>query len=170
MKRHFLIFMMMLWAIGSYADKLPKSVEKARQFVASVVTYRNGVMLHNGVAVFAGEKGEFLSARSLFVGADSAVVIDNKGVARPVKHIVGVNEVFDCVKARVAADKKLKAMPVSVAPVVAGETLYQDYGPCGWRIRGRSFPVLFDDSQYYRRKETFGRRSGKSTIRRRTYS
>lgn len=116
---------MMLWAIGSYADKLPKSVEKARQFVASVVTYRNGVMLHNGVAVFAGEKGEFLSARSLFVGADSAVVIDNKGVARPVKHIVGVNEVFDCVKARVAADKKLKAMPVSVAPVVAGETLYQ---------------------------------------------
>ena len=116
---------MVLWALGSYADKLPKGVEKARQSVASVVTYKNGVMLHNGTAVFVGEKGEFLSARSLFVGADSAVVIDNKGVARSVKYIVGVNEMFDCVRARVVADKKLKALSVSAAPVVKGETLFQ---------------------------------------------
>ena len=116
---------MALWALGSYADKLPKGVEKARQSVASVVTYKNGVMLHNGTAVFVGEKGEFLSARSLFVGADSAVVIDNKGVARSVKYIVGVNEMFDCVRARVVADKKLKALSVSAAPVVKGETLFQ---------------------------------------------
>ena len=115
---------MTLWAFGSYAEKLPKGVEKARQSVASVVTYKGGVMLHNGTAVFVGEKGEILSARSLFIGADSAVVIDCKGIARPVKCIVGVNEMFDCVRARVAADKNLKALPVSVSPVMEGETVY----------------------------------------------
>ena len=115
---------MLLWAVGSYADKLPKGVEKARQSVASVITYRQGVMLHNGTAVFAGEKGELLSSRSLFVDADSAVVIDNKGAVYAVDCIVGVNEMFDCVKVRVAAGKKLKSLPVSATPVVSGETVY----------------------------------------------
>ena len=124
MKRLLLVLILTFLAIGSYADKLPKGVEKARRSVASVVTYRQGVMLNSGAAVFTGEAGELLSARSLFVGADSAVVIDNKGVARPVKHIVGVNEMFDCIRVRVATDKKLKMLPISVAPVAAGETLY----------------------------------------------
>ena len=116
---------MCLSALTVLADKLPKSVEKARQAVASVVTYRQGVMLHNGTAVFAGEKGDVFSSRSLFVGADSAVVIDYKGVARPVKNIVGVNEVFDCIRVRVSADKKLKPLALSSSPVVSAETLYQ---------------------------------------------
>lgn len=116
---------MALWAAVSFADKLPKGVDKARQAVASVVTYKQGVMLHNGAAVFAGERGDVLSSRSLFVGADSAVVIDSKGVVRTVKNIVGVNEMFDCIRVRVAADKKLNSLTLAVAPVVAGETLYQ---------------------------------------------
>ena len=116
---------MCLSALTVLADKLPKSVEKARQAVASVVTYRQGVMLHNGTAVFAGEKGDVFSSRSLFVGADSAGVIDYKGVARPVKNIVGVNEVLDCIRVRVSADKKLKPLALSSSPVVSAETLYQ---------------------------------------------
>lgn len=116
---------MALWTAVSFADKLPKGVDKARQAVASVVTYKQGVMLHNGAAVFAGERGDVLSSRSLFVGADSAVVIDSKGVVRTVKNIVGVNEMFDCIRVRVAADKKLNSLTLAVAPVVAGETLYQ---------------------------------------------
>ena len=87
-----------LSALSVFADKMPKGVEKARQSVASVVTYRQGVMLHNGTAVFAGDRGDLLSSRSLFVDADSAVVIDYKGVVRPVNRIVGINEVFDCIR------------------------------------------------------------------------
>ena len=120
-----LLLLVCLSAISANADKLPKGVEKARQSVATVVTYRQGVMLHNGTAVFAGEKGDVLSSHSLFVGADSAVVIDSKGVVRPVKYILGVNDMFDCIRVRVAADKKLKPLTVSALPVVAGETLYQ---------------------------------------------
>ena len=82
-------------ALPLFAGKLPKGVDKARRAVASVVTYRQGIVLHSGTAVFAGERGDLLSSRSLFVGADSAVVVDHKGVVRPVKCIVGVNEIFD---------------------------------------------------------------------------
>ena len=60
MRRTRLFIAMCMSAIFAFADKLPKTVEKARSSVASVVTYRQGVMLHNGVAVFAGENGELL--------------------------------------------------------------------------------------------------------------
>lgn len=125
MRRVFLsLLVISLSALSLFADKMPKGVEKARQSVASVVTYRQGVMLHNGTAVFAGDRGDLLSSRSLFVDADSAVVIDYKGVVRPVNRIVGINEVFDCIRLRVAADKKIKTLPVSETPVADGETLY----------------------------------------------
>ena len=115
---------MCMSAIFAFADKLPKAVEKARASVASVITYRQGVMLHNGVAVFAGENGDLLSSHSLFVGADSAVVIDSKGVARTVEYIVGVNEIFDCIRIRVNADKKIKPLVASSLPVTDDETLF----------------------------------------------
>ena len=120
-----LLLYVCLSALSVNADKLPKSVEKARQAVATVITYKQGIMLNNGTAVFVGEKGDVLSSHSLFVGADSAVVIDSKGVVRPVKYIGGVNEMFDCVRLCVDADNKLKPLTVSALPVVADETIYQ---------------------------------------------
>ncbi|MBQ5895700.1 MAG: hypothetical protein IIW75_03915 [Bacteroidaceae bacterium] len=123
-RKGFLFLVMCMSAIYAFADKLPKAVEKARASVVSVITYNQGVMLHNGVAVFAGENGDLLSSHSLFVGADSAVVIDSKGVVRPVKYIVGVNEVFDCIRIRVNADKKIKPLVASSLPVADGETLF----------------------------------------------
>ncbi len=120
-----LILVACMSAMSLFAGKLPKGVEKARRAVASVVTYRQGVMLHSGTAVFAGSGSDLIASYSLFIGADSAVVIDYKGVVRPVKNIVGVNEIFDCIRVRVAADKKVKPLAVSVTPVDEGETLYQ---------------------------------------------
>ena len=124
MKRLLLLLAVYMSAISVFADKLPKSVEKARNAVASVVTYKQGVLLNNGTAVFVGDKGELLSSRSLFVGADSAVVIDVKGVVHPVKHILGVNEILDCIRVRVAPSKKIKSLPVSLTPVADDELLY----------------------------------------------
>lgn len=115
---------MCMSVIFAFADKAPKTVEKARASVASIITYRQGVLLHNGVAVFAGSNGDVLSSRSLFVGADSAVVIDSKGVVYPVSRVVGVNEILDCIKVRVKADKKIKPLVPSSVPVAVDETLY----------------------------------------------
>ena len=120
-----LLFVVCMSAMSLFAGKLPKGVGKARSAVASVVTYRQGVMLHSGTAVFAASNSDLIASYTLFVGADSAVVIDSKGVVRPVKNIVGVNEMFDCVRVRVAADKKVKPLAISSTPVVEGETLYQ---------------------------------------------
>ena len=126
MRKYILLLLAMsLPVYFAFADKLPKYVDKARQAVAGVVTYKQGIMLHNGTAVFAGECGDVLSSRSLFVGADSAVVIDYKGVVRPVTRIIGVDEMFDGIRVRVAADKKLKSLPVSTSSVVVGEALFQ---------------------------------------------
>ena len=126
MKRVVLLFLVAcMSAISLFAGKLPKGVGKTRRAVASVVTYKQGVMLQSGTAVFAGSNSDLIAPYSLFVGADSAVVIDYKGVVRPVKNIVGVNEMFDCIRVRVATDKKVKPLAISATPVVEGETLYQ---------------------------------------------
>ncbi len=123
MRRALLLLVAALMAAASFAEKLPKGVVKANRAVASVVAYKGGVLKGTGTGVFIGG-GDLLSARSLFAGADSAVVIDYKGVARSVHGIVGVNDIFDCARVRLKADKKIVPLALSASPVVAGETLY----------------------------------------------
>ena len=69
MRRFGVLLAMLVLALSVYADKLPKGVEKARQSVASIVTYKRGVVLHSGTAVFIDEAGDALSSYSLFVPA-----------------------------------------------------------------------------------------------------
>ena len=123
MKRYALLFLAAMSAVFSFADKLPKKVDKSRRCVASVLTYNNGVLKNSGAAVFVGG-GDLLSSYSLFAGADSAVVVDHKGTVRPVKNMVGINNVFDCARFRVVADKKIKAPVVSASPLSVGDKLY----------------------------------------------
>lgn len=111
------------------AQKRPKDVEKARESMASVITYRDGKLLGSGTAFFVGEKGEALSAYQLFVGADSAVLVDTKGKVRQVERIIAANEMFGCVKVRVAYDKKIKPLALSENKVSGDERLYMlSYG------------------------------------------
>ena len=123
MKRYALLFLAAMSAVFSFADKLPKKVDKSRSCVASVLTYNNGVLKNSGAAVFVGG-GDLLSSYSLFAGADSAVVVDYKGTVRQVKNMVGINNIFDCAKFRVVADKKIKAPAISASPVSVGDKLY----------------------------------------------
>lgn len=129
MRRIILLLAIALICAGLYAQKTPKKVEKARQSVASVLTYRDGKLLGSGTAFFVGDNNELLSAYSLFVGADSAVAIDAGGKVHQIERIVGFNEMFNCLKARVAYSKKIKTLAVSVTPVVDDEILYMlSYG------------------------------------------
>ena len=132
MRRLFIISFALLMAVSvtaQKAPKLPKGVLKASGSMASVLTYKDGVLHSNGTAFFLGENGDLVSSASLFAGVDSAVVIDAAGVVRPVKNIVGYNEMFDCVKVRVAWDKKIKPFLLSVGNVSLGDELYMvSYG------------------------------------------
>lgn len=129
MKKYILFFIAFLLCMDMAAQKTPKAVEKVRESMASVMTFRNGTLLGSGTAFFTGEKGEVLSSYSLFAGADSAVVVDTKGKVRNVERIMGVNEMFNCIKLRVAYDKKIKPLALSSSPVAVGESLYMlSYG------------------------------------------
>ena len=129
MKKYILFFVASLLCMDMAAQKTPKAVEKARESMASVMTFRNGTLVGSGTAFFTGEKGEALSSYSLFVGADSAVVVDTKGKVHNVERVMGVNEMFNCIKFRVAYDKKIKPLALSSAHVNVGEPLYMlSYG------------------------------------------
>lgn len=58
-----------------FAAKEPKGVVNARKSVASVLVYKDGVLLRSGIGAFVGSAGELLSSYSLFVDADRKSVV-----------------------------------------------------------------------------------------------
>ncbi len=130
MKFSSLIILLFLFASSLFAAKEPKNVANARKSVISVLTYKNGTLLRSGTGVFVGENGDLLSSYSLFIDADSAVAIDPSGVVRQITRVVGADDMYDCIKVRVAWDKKISSLAISDDVVQKGEQLYRVlYGP-----------------------------------------
>lgn len=125
MKRNIFFLVALLAAVAvTAADKLPKKVDKARQSVTSILTYKDGQLIGDGTAFFVGGNGDLLLSYMLLSGVDSVVVIDTKGKIHPVSGIVGLDNVYDCVRMRVAYDKKISFLPVSRKAVSVGDELY----------------------------------------------
>ncbi len=121
--------LLFLFTSQLFAAKEPKGVVSARKSVASVLVYKDGVLLRSGIGVFVGSAGELLSSYSLFVDADSAVVIDVDGKVRPVKRVLGANELYDCIKFNVEWDKKIKPLQLTTEEIAKGTLLYMvSYG------------------------------------------
>ncbi len=119
------MFLLLIVAANSlFAAKEPKGVEGARKSLATIIVYKDGQLLRNGLGVFVGERGDVLSAYSLFLGADSAVCVDASGKVRPVERIVGADDVYDCIKVRVAWDKKIKPLKMAAEAAPSGAELY----------------------------------------------
>lgn len=115
----FLFFFSFLFAAAQ-----PKNVKNSLRSVASVVTYSNGTVKSSGTAFFVENNNDVLASATLFSGADSAVVIDGNGKTHAVKYIVGINDMFDCVKVRISPAKKVKPLIPSPSKVAVGEELY----------------------------------------------
>ena len=131
-RRLFLLFALFVATAALATDKLPKKVEKARAAVAKVLTYKDGQLKENGTAVFVGGEGDVIVSYGLMCGVDSAVVIDAKGKAHSVSGIVGLNNLYDCVRMRVPAGKKPVHLPLSVFGASVGDELYMlTYGNKG---------------------------------------
>lgn len=125
MRKSIVIFAaLLLSATFSVAQKLPKKVDKARQSVTSILTYNEGELKGNGTAFFVGGNGDVVLSYMLARKSDSVAVIDTKGKVRPVLGIVGLNNLYDCVRMRVAADKKIPYLPLCHNAVPIGEELY----------------------------------------------
>ena len=142
-----LFFLALLFScVAAYGQ--PKAVKAAFPSVASVVTYKDGLLKADGTALFVGGNGNVIASGKLFVGADSAVVIGNNGKARPVRNIVGINNMFDCVKVRTARDKKIKYLVSSASEVYVGDELYMLTYGVKKSVIVESFKVLAVDSVY----------------------
>lgn len=132
MKKSILFSITLLFALFAVAQKpfkAPKPVQKASQGMAGILVYKGGVLQSDGTAFFTGDNGELVASASLFIGADSAVVVDASGRAHPVNNIVGYDEMFDCVKIRAVWDKNIKPLSVSSNAVSVGDELYMlSYG------------------------------------------
>ena len=129
MKRYILFFALLFSFAAVPAQRVAKKVSNARQAVVSVLAFRQGELMGSGTAVFVGEAGEVLAGYSLLAGADSAVTIDPAGKVRPIERILGVNEIFNCVRARVAWDRKIESLTVAATGVSVGQELYMlSYG------------------------------------------
>ncbi len=124
-----IILALLLTATFCAAQKLPKKVEKARLSVTSILAYSNGELKGDGTAFFVGGNGDVVLSYMLARKSDSIAVIDTKGKVRPVLGIVGLNNLYDCVRVRVAADKKIPYLSVSHSAVPVGDELYMlSYG------------------------------------------
>ena len=145
--RNPLFFLALLFAcVVVYAQ--PKAVKGVFPSVASIVTYKNGVLKADGTAMFVGGNGDVVASSRLFIGADSAVVIDNNGKAHPVERIVGIDNMFDCIKVRVSHEKKIKYVASSAAKVNVGDELYMLTYGVKKKVLATPFKVQDIDSVY----------------------
>lgn len=122
--RFFNLFLLFIASGSLFAAKEPKGVVNAKKSLVTILVYDDGVLLRNGLGVFVGDRGDVLSAYSLFQGADSAVCVDASGRVRPIERIVGADDVYDCIKVRAAWDKKIKPLRMAADAAVKGAALY----------------------------------------------
>lgn len=126
----------------------PKGVKNAYRSVAGIVTYKNGVVKANTTALFVMGNGDVMTSGKIFEEADSAVVIDNNGKVYPVRYIVGADVMYDCIKVRIAHNKKIKYLAPSASRVNVGDELYMlSYG-VKKNVAVEPFRVLAVDSVY----------------------
>lgn len=107
------------------AQGLPKWANKARKAVFSVITYTaDNKILNTGNGFYIDESGTAVSDYSLFKGADHAVIITADGKELPVRYIMGANDMYDVIKFKTVADKKIVALTMAPTGVSKGETVY----------------------------------------------
>ena len=103
------------------AQGLPKWANKARKAVFSVITYTaDNKILNTGNGFYIDENGTAVSDYSLFKGADHAVVITADGKELPVRYIMGANDMYDVIKFKTVADKKIVALTMAPTGVSKG--------------------------------------------------
>lgn len=124
MRRGALVLLSFIVALALSAQEFPRKVEKVHAATVGILTYKSGVLKSSGTGVYVGDNGNLLSSYSLFVGCDSAVAIDSKGVVRRVLRVVGADELYDCVKLRTSVDKKIKYLQLSGGSASQGDRLF----------------------------------------------
>jgi len=105
--------------------RAPRWMSKSREAVVTVTTYdKDNRKLHSGIGFFVSEKGDVLSAYTLFKDAARAEVTDVNGKTYPVSRIGGANEMYDVIRFQADIPKTVTSLPLSPEPVAVGADVY----------------------------------------------
>lgn len=95
------------------------AVKKAADAVVSLTTFKaDGSILATGSGVFVETNGTLMVPWAPFAGADHAVVVDSKGARHDIDAIIGVNEIYNVAKVRIAG-KSAASVAIPSAPSTA---------------------------------------------------
>ncbi len=109
---------------GSIAQS-PKWAAKSKKALLSVITYdEKDQLLNTGNGFLISEDGVALSAYSLFKGAKRATVVNGDGEKMEVESIMGADELYDVIKFKVSATKKLSALEIAQQPLTVGTEVF----------------------------------------------
>lgn len=125
-RNKWLISALILWqSCGMMmAQKAPKWTEKARRAVFTIeATDKSGNVTH-GTGFFVGDQGEAVSNYTLFIGAERATVTDADGGRLPVVCILGADDLYDVIRFRVKAPKKVSGLKPAEAMPAVGDRAY----------------------------------------------
>ena len=117
MKRARFILALLFTTFCSFAQGQSNAVKDAAKSVFSLHTFRSdGSLLATSHGVFISADGEAISDLKPFLGAQRAVVIDQKGNKTDVSRIIGIDAIYDVAHFRV----KAKTTPIAIASAKAG--------------------------------------------------
>ena len=124
MKKSIYIIIAILTNMAMHVFAQPAAVKNAAKSVFTLNTFRaDGSLLANSHGVFVGQNGEAISDLKPFIGASSAVVIDQKGTKMDVSRLLGIDEAYDVIHFRVDG----KTTPAKLA-------IPQSQGTTSWLI------------------------------------
>lgn len=105
------------FAMNHSLNAQPAPVKQAAKSVFTLTTFRaDGSLLASSHGVFIGNQGEALSDLTPFLGARRAVVVDANGKQMNVERILGVNDIYDMCRFKVAGKTTAAQVATTVAP------------------------------------------------------
>nr|WP_129734708.1 serine protease [Parabacteroides goldsteinii] len=103
----------------------PKWMDKSKKAVVLITTYgKDGAKLTSGTGFYVSETGDVLAGYDLFKGAEKATITDVDGKTYPVTAVVGADELYDVIKVKSEAPKKVQFLPIASDPLAVGTAAY----------------------------------------------
>ena len=135
-----------------FVQAQPAAVKNTAKSVFSLSTFRaDGSLLASSHGVFVGSNGEAVSELKPFIGAASAVVIDQKGNKMDVTRILGINDIYNAAHFRVNG-KTTPATLASSSAANGSSAWLVGYGVKNPEIintRVKSMETFMDKYAYY---------------------
>lgn len=121
-----LLLLSCIFTLTSLAqNKVPKWLKEARKASFSIISYdAKDNILHHGNGFFISKDGVAMADLTLFKDASRATIVTYKGKEYPIQEILGVSEMYDAIKFKVATTKKVNHLTLAKEGTPKGTFVY----------------------------------------------